>query len=143
MQCQYAAPYPRSEALDPNWAIHPRDPLLHKQGTTTGTRTTTESGVFTASNMRQVSLGSVLGLVAGVGLRVFSKALVVLLGMSIVVVEVCKISSAWFHSLTLVNIRVEEKWAAAKGFNVLPLEKLQRYVKGVDLQAFGYRRMRN
>ncbi|KAA8641856.1 uncharacterized protein ATNIH1004_010795 [Aspergillus tanneri] len=115
MQCQYAAPYPRSEALDPNWAIHPRDPLLHKQGTTTGTRTTTESGVFTASNMRQVSLGSVLGLVAGVGLRVFSKALVVLLGMSIVVVE--------------------EKWAAAKGFNVLPLEKLQRYVKGVDLQG--------
>lgn len=39
--------------------------------------------------MRQVSLGSVLGLVAGVGLRAFSKALVVILGMGVVLVEVC------------------------------------------------------
>jgi uncharacterized membrane protein (Fun14 family) len=39
--------------------------------------------------MRQVSLGSVLGLIVGVGLRAFSRALVVLLGMGIVLVEVC------------------------------------------------------
>ena len=33
-------------------------------------------------------MGSVLGLVAGVGLRAFSRALVVLIGMGIVLVEV-------------------------------------------------------
>jgi len=39
--------------------------------------------------MKQVSLGSVLGLVAGVGLRAFSRVLVVLIGMGVVFVEVC------------------------------------------------------
>lgn len=39
--------------------------------------------------MKQVSLGSVLGLVAGVGLRAFSRVLVVILGMGVVLVEVC------------------------------------------------------
>lgn len=38
--------------------------------------------------MRQVSLGSVLGLLVGVGLRAFSRALVVLLGIGVVAVEV-------------------------------------------------------
>ncbi|KAH8433130.1 uncharacterized protein LDX57_010764 [Aspergillus melleus] len=108
MQCQYTAPYPRTTAsAESGWAIDSQDPLLQKQGTTGPA-----SGIFTASNMRQVSLGSVLGLVAGVGLRAFSKALVVLLGMGVVVVE----------------------WAAAKGYNILPLQKMQKYVKGVDLQ---------
>ncbi|PLB53692.1 hypothetical protein P170DRAFT_504626 [Aspergillus steynii IBT 23096] len=108
IQCQYAAPYPRAtESAESGWAIDGQDPLLRKQGATGP-----GSSIFTASNMRQVSLGSVLGLVAGVGLRAFSKALVVLLGMGVVLVE----------------------WAAAKGYNILPLQKMQRYVKGVDLQ---------
>jgi uncharacterized membrane protein (Fun14 family) len=50
--------------------------------------TTRPSGILTASNMRQVSLGSILGLVVGVGLRAFSRVLVVLLGMGVVFVEV-------------------------------------------------------
>ncbi|KAI9040647.1 uncharacterized protein KD926_007863 [Aspergillus affinis] len=108
IQCQYTAPYPQTTAsTESGWAIDDQDPLLRKQGTTGPA-----SGIFTASTMRQVSLGSVLGLVAGVGLRAFSKALVVLLGMGLVVVE----------------------WAAAKGYNILPLQKMQKYVKGVDLQ---------
>jgi uncharacterized membrane protein (Fun14 family) len=48
-----------------------------------------KQGFLTAEGMRQVSLGCVLGLVAGVGLRAFSKALVVILGMGVVLVEVC------------------------------------------------------
>jgi uncharacterized membrane protein (Fun14 family) len=43
--------------------------------------------------MRQVSLGSVLGLVVGVGLRAFSRVLVVLFGMGIIAVEVSFSSS--------------------------------------------------
>ncbi|KAB8210388.1 FUN14 family protein [Aspergillus parasiticus SU-1] len=108
MQCQYSAPYYRSESQaspDSGWTVDRNDPVLLKQGAT-------KSGWLTASNMRQVSLGSVLGLVVGVGLRAFSRVLVVLLGMGVVFVE----------------------WAAAKGYNVIPVNRLQRLVKGVNLQ---------
>ncbi|PYH41712.1 uncharacterized protein BP01DRAFT_360204 [Aspergillus saccharolyticus JOP 1030-1] len=108
MQCQYSAPYSRPDSHaspDSGWTIPSSDPSLLKQGTT--------GPILTASNMRQVSLGSVLGLVVGVGLRAFSRVLVVLIGMGIVVVE----------------------WAAAKGYNILPVNTLQRYVKRVDLQG--------
>ncbi|KAI9929915.1 hypothetical protein ASPWEDRAFT_23644 [Aspergillus wentii DTO 134E9] len=108
IQCQYAAPSP--QPAEPSWAINPNDPILPKQGGTTGLKR--KSGFLTPSMMRQVSLGSVLGLVAGVGLRAFSRALAVLLGMGIVFVE----------------------WAASKGYNLLPINRMQKYVKGVDLQ---------
>lgn len=91
MQCQYAAPYSRLDTQNPTgsgWTLDSNDPVIAKQGKTSPS---TASGILTASNMRQVSLGSVLGLVVGVGLRAFSRALVVLLGMGIVLVEVCDV----------------------------------------------------
>ncbi|PLN76770.1 hypothetical protein BDW42DRAFT_178028 [Aspergillus taichungensis] len=116
IQCQYSAPYSRhgDSSSDPSWTFNDQDPLFRKQGSTTAASTTTSqsSGILTASNMRQVSLGSVLGLVAGVGLRAFSRVLVVLLGMGVVFVE----------------------WAAARGYNILPLKRMQKYVKNYDLQ---------
>ncbi|PLB34086.1 uncharacterized protein BDW47DRAFT_83485 [Aspergillus candidus] len=117
IQCQYSAPYSRhgDSSSDPSWTFNDQDPLFRKQGSThpAASGTTTQSGgILTASNMRQVSLGSVLGLVAGVGLRAFSRVFVVLLGMGVVVVE----------------------WAAAKGYNVLPVKRMQKYVKSYDLQ---------
>ncbi|KAL3486744.1 hypothetical protein BJX62DRAFT_16780 [Aspergillus germanicus] len=107
VQCQYAAPYHRAGPSDGDWAMSSQGPLLGKQGTTRG------SGILTASNMRQVSLGSVLGLVVGVGLRAFSRVLVVLFGMGIIAVE----------------------WAASKGYNILPVHRLQKYVKSFNLEA--------
>jgi uncharacterized membrane protein (Fun14 family) len=62
--------------------------------------------------MKQISLGSVLGLVAGVGLRAFSRILVVVIGMGVVFIE----------------------WAASKGYNILPLHRIQKYVKNVDVR---------
>ncbi|KAE8150713.1 hypothetical protein BDV25DRAFT_106853 [Aspergillus avenaceus] len=111
MQCQYSAPYYRPDSHvspDSGWAIDRNDPAFLKQGATKPAG----GGILTASNMRQVSLGSVLGLVVGVGLRAFSRALVVLLGMGVVFVE----------------------WAAAKGYNLVPVNRLQKYVKRIDLQ---------
>ncbi|KAJ5573889.1 uncharacterized protein N7459_008316 [Penicillium hispanicum] len=114
IQCQYSAPYYRPETQansETGWAVHPNDPLLSKQGRT-GIGAQARGGFMNADNMRQISLGSVLGLVAGVGLRAFSKALVVILGMGVVLIE----------------------WAASKGYNILPLHRIQKYVKRVDLQ---------
>ncbi|KAB8254680.1 hypothetical protein BDV32DRAFT_131960 [Aspergillus pseudonomiae] len=112
MQCQYSAPNYRPESQaspDSAWAVDRSDPVLLKQG---ATKHNSPSGWLTASNMRQVSLGSVLGLVVGVGLRAFSRVLVVLLGMGVVFIE----------------------WAAAKGYNVIPVNQLQGLVKGVNVQ---------
>ncbi|KAJ5689427.1 hypothetical protein N7462_003819 [Penicillium macrosclerotiorum] len=114
MQCQYSAPYYRPETQgnsETGWAVNPNDPLLQKQGRT-GIGAQARTGFLTRDNMRQISLGSVLGLVAGVGLRAFSKALVVIIGMGVVLVE----------------------WAASKGYNILPLDRVQKYVKNVDLR---------
>ncbi|PKX97072.1 uncharacterized protein P174DRAFT_438858 [Aspergillus novofumigatus IBT 16806] len=104
MQCQYSAPYYRLDSQtssESGWTLDRNDPAIAKQGRT-GPRAA--SGILTASNMRQVSLGSVLGLVVG--------ALVVLLGMGIVLIE----------------------WAASKGYNILPFRTIQKYVKSVDVQ---------
>lgn len=90
MQCQYTAPYYRPEgqtSAETGWAVHANDPLLSKQGRS-GVRGG-NGGLLTPSNMKQVSLGSVLGLVAGVGLRAFSRVLVVIIGMGVVLIEVC------------------------------------------------------
>jgi hypothetical protein len=90
MQCQYSAPYYRTEgqaSTETGWTVHPNDPVLQKQGRT-GIAAQAKNALLTPDNMRQISLGSVLGLVAGVGLRAFSKVLVVVLGMGVVLVEV-------------------------------------------------------
>ncbi|CAG8113908.1 unnamed protein product [Penicillium salamii] len=102
MLCDYASPLPQQSTFkkEPEWAV---------EGKPVGKSSRT--GLLNAESMRQVSLGSVLGLVAGVGLRAFSKALVVLLGMGVVFVE----------------------YAASKGYNILPLHRMQKYVKNVDL----------
>ncbi|KAJ5317584.1 hypothetical protein PENANT_c038G08128 [Penicillium antarcticum] len=110
LQCQYAAPS-ASEAIfnkdtGSGWAINngPSESMAQKQKQ--------KQGFLNAESMKQVSLGCVLGLVAGVGLRAFSKALVVIFGMGVVLVE----------------------YAASKGYNILPLNRMQKYVKNVDLK---------
>lgn len=86
IQCQYSRTGGQTSA-EPDWVINPSDSLSQKQGRT-GIATQAKNAFLTPDNMRQISLGSVLGLVAGVGLRAFSKVLVVVLGMGIVLVEV-------------------------------------------------------
>ncbi|EER27400.1 hypothetical protein D8B26_006542 [Coccidioides posadasii str. Silveira] len=69
-------------------------------------------GSLNPHTVRQISLGSVLGLVAGVGLRIFSRTLTFTLGVAILLIE----------------------WAASKGYNIVPPKFLQRYVKSVDVR---------
>lgn len=101
MKCEPATPYIKPDPMDSSWAINSQDPLTRKQGA----GTSEGSGIMTASNMRQVSMGSVLGLVVGAGLRAFSRILVVLFGMGIVAVEVSCLNQGFraekFAGLTL------------------------------------------
>ncbi|EED18111.1 conserved hypothetical protein [Talaromyces stipitatus ATCC 10500] len=110
LQCQYTAPYYSPTASpDSGWSLAGSEAVA-KQGRTSSTQPGT--GLLNARFMRQVSLGSVLGLATGLGLRVFSKALVFVLGIGIVFIE----------------------WAASKGYNIVPVNTLQKYVKKFDLQ---------
>ncbi|KAI9049334.1 hypothetical protein LZ554_007178 [Drepanopeziza brunnea f. sp. 'monogermtubi'] len=63
--------------------------------------------------VRQASAGSIIGLVAGLAVSTFSKSLALILGLLVVGVQ----------------------YASSYGINVLPYERLQRYVKGIDLRS--------
>ena len=93
LRCEYTSPYYRTEPTTvergTGWTVHEDDPLLQKQGRTSNTSVRNSKRWLTPKRMRQISLGSVLGLVAGVGLRAVSRVLAVSLGIGIVVVEVC------------------------------------------------------
>lgn len=86
LQCQYNAPYyNRHASPETGWALDPNSPIVEKQGQTSSAA---GNRLLSAWAVRQISLGSVLGLATGLGLRVFSKALVFFLGVGIVLVEV-------------------------------------------------------
>lgn len=57
------------------------------RGATTPT-TTLQSSILNPKTVRQISMGSVLGLLGGLGVSVFSKPLAVLLGLGMVLVHV-------------------------------------------------------
>ncbi|ETN40577.1 uncharacterized protein HMPREF1541_04854 [Cyphellophora europaea CBS 101466] len=72
-----------------------------------------KDGSLNPAAVKQISLGGMLGLGAGVLLSMFSRMLVLVLGVGIVV---------W-------------QYAARKGYNIIPVERLQRYAKGVNVRS--------
>ncbi|KAL8972693.1 MAG: hypothetical protein Q9183_000411 [Haloplaca sp. 2 TL-2023] len=67
----------------------------------------------TARIIRQLSLGSVLGVMAGVAVSAFSKVLAGFLGLAIVIVQ----------------------YAASKGYNIIPVRRIQSIVKGMNVRS--------
>lgn len=63
--------------------------------------------------IKQISYGGILGLGLGILVSAFSKMLVLVIGLGIVATQM----------------------AARRGINVLPIERVQRYVKRVDLRS--------
>lgn len=61
--------------------------------------------------VKQITTGSILGLVAGLAVSMFSRTLTILAGASIVFIQ----------------------YLASKGIRIVPLEKLQKYVKSVNI----------
>lgn len=95
VQCQYTAPYYNQNASPESGYSLASSGLATKQGRTGSSQPGT--GLLNARYMRQISLGSVLGLATGLGLRVFSKALVFVLGVGIVLIEVCLLTLPRLH----------------------------------------------
>lgn len=62
---------------------------------------------------RQISAGSIAGLLGGVAVSTFSKTLAMLFGLLVFGVQ----------------------YMASQGYNIIPTTKLQRYVKGIDLRS--------
>jgi uncharacterized membrane protein (Fun14 family) len=74
---------------------------------------TTPNNNLNPAIFKQISFGSILGLGAGLLIGTFSRALALLLGMSIVGVQ----------------------WLASKGYHVIPTGRIQKYVKSVDVRS--------
>ncbi|KZF19190.1 hypothetical protein L228DRAFT_271443 [Xylona heveae TC161] len=66
--------------------------------------------------IRQLSAGSVLGLLCGVAVSVFSKTLALVFGLAVVIVQA----------------------AASGGVHLIPYRRLQRYVQRVDIRSVLY-----
>ncbi|KAL8692276.1 MAG: hypothetical protein Q9218_002669 [Villophora microphyllina] len=95
-------------------ASSPLDTITQKylHTDTSGRKVEVKKEAGTARIIRQLSLGSVLGVVGGVAVSMFSRMLGGLFGLGLVVVQ----------------------YAASKGYNIIPVGRIQRYVKGVNLR---------
>ncbi|KAK2749848.1 hypothetical protein FQN57_005262 [Myotisia sp. PD_48] len=71
-----------------------------------------QSSLINARNVRQISMGSALGILVGLGLRIFSKTLTFTLGAGILLIE----------------------WAASRGYNIVPPGWVQNRLKSIDFR---------
>jgi hypothetical protein len=104
-----------------------------------------KDGSLNPSAIRQISMGGLLGLGAGVLLSMLSRVLVLALGVGIVVWQVSEhenrsrsrargreVESVW--TKTEADL-FSAQYAARRGYNIIPAERLQRYVKGIDVRS--------
>jgi hypothetical protein len=76
----------RCDAADPISKI--KNDLMGNYASEARTPVITESGAANPQAIRQVSMGSILGVLGGLGISVFSKPLAILIGLGIVVLQV-------------------------------------------------------
>ncbi|KAK3652460.1 hypothetical protein LTR56_005171 [Elasticomyces elasticus] len=93
--------------------LSPKDWSFSQYQNDARTPVTKGDGTLNPNAIRQLSLGSILGLVGGLGISLFSKPLALLLG------------------LLVVGVQTAEYY----GIRLIPYSRLQSYVKGVDLRS--------
>jgi len=72
-----------------------------------------QQGRLNPDAVKQMSKGSIIGLCAGLAVSTFSRPLALLIGLLVVGVQ----------------------WASSYGINIIPFEKIQKYVINVDLRS--------
>ncbi|KAF2715076.1 hypothetical protein K504DRAFT_366956 [Pleomassaria siparia CBS 279.74] len=78
-----------------------------------------QSGALNPKAIRQISLGSILGVIGGLGISVFSKPLALLIGLVIVCVQLADMN----------------KLLESRGIRVIPYSFLQRRVKQANVRS--------
>lgn len=92
----------------------PSSPTFSTYQSTASTPIITQGGSLNAKAVRQLSFGSITGLIAGLGISVFSKPLAVLFG------------------LLIVGVQTLESY----GLHIVPRKRLQRlFSDGVDIRG--------
>lgn len=76
----------RCDSADPISKI--KNDLMGNYASEARTPVITESGAANPQAIRQISMGSILGVLGGLGISVFSKPLAILIGLGIVVLQV-------------------------------------------------------
>ncbi|KAF2766757.1 hypothetical protein EJ03DRAFT_167907 [Teratosphaeria nubilosa] len=94
-------------------SVSPKDWSFAQYQNDARTPITKKSGGLNPRAVRQLSAGSVIGLIAGLGVSVFSKPLALLIG------------------LLVVGVQTAESY----GIHLVPYKRLRGYVKGVDLRS--------
>ncbi|KAK5008414.1 hypothetical protein LTR28_004009 [Elasticomyces elasticus] len=100
-----------------------------------------KNGRLNPSAVRQVSIGSIAGLLGGLAVSTFSKPLALLIGLLIFGVQVSHSSfnlhpqdshftPAMQRLLTVVRQALE-----SRGISIIPYQGFQRYVKSIDLRS--------
>jgi len=87
------------------------------------------NGKLNPGAVRQISSGSIIGLCAGLLISTFSKSLALLVGLGLVVVQVC--SSASFPAIPSNPHQVASRY----GITLIPYNKLQKYVTDIDIRS--------
>jgi hypothetical protein len=80
-------------------AANPLSRLTHDYSREAQTPVIKTSGAPNPRAIRQISMGSIFGVVAGLGVSVFSKPLAVLIGLGIVLVQVCLLMCSDFGGI--------------------------------------------
>lgn len=65
----------------------------------------------------------------------FSKTLAFLFGLFVFSVQVCYSFAPAFSSTKLTAVPYCSKFAASRGYNIIPTTRLQKYVKSIDLRS--------
>jgi hypothetical protein len=85
IRCDSADPLAKFGDLRNTYAHEAQTPII------------TQSGAPNPKAVRQISMGSILGVIGGLGISVFSKPLAILLGLGIVALQVSRSGETWGH----------------------------------------------
>ncbi len=72
-----------------------------------------------------------VGLVAGLAVSTFSKTLAFLIGLLVLGTQV----RHSLISLQQLELIMAAQYAASKGINIIPTQRVQQYVKGINLRS--------
>ena len=76
-----------------------------------------------------------VGLIGGLAVSTFSKTLAFVFGLFVFGVQVRNPSPRQRRDPELTALPCRPKFAATRGYNIIPTSKLQKYLKSIDLRS--------